>query len=120
MIFVQGGKLGFLGGEDKVDSELLDNGQANRLAGIQGIAEVDRLEYLVSCSIFIRPSLPRIEFAVLFGRIVLRFDELRAQQHHAVVVGGHQRGRQYPVKILKFASTTVQLLYSSQCTLLER
>ena len=71
MVFVQGGKLGFLGGEDEVGTMLLDNGLANRLAGVQGIAEIDRPEGLVSGRIAIQPSFQRVEFAVLLGCIVL-------------------------------------------------
>lgn len=56
----------------RIVAMLLDNGLVNRLAGVQGVAEVDRPECLVSCNVFIQLSLPRIEFAILFARIVLR------------------------------------------------
>ena len=104
MVFVQGGKFGFLGGEDEVGTMLLDNGLANRLAGVQGIAEIYRPEGLVSGRIVIQPSFQCAEFAVLLGGIVLRLNELRPQRHHAVVTGGHQRGRKDSMKILNLAS----------------
>ena len=94
----------FFGSEDEVGTVLLDNGLANRLAGVQGVAEVYRLVGLVSGRIAIQPSFQRVEFAVLLGCMVLRPNELRPQRHHAVVVGGHQRGRKYCVKILNLAS----------------
>ena len=106
MVFVQSGKLGFLGGEDEVCTMLLDNGLANRLAGVQGVAEIDRPEGLVFGRIAIQPSFQRVEFAVLLGCIVLWLNELRPQRHHAVVAGVHQRGRKYCVKILNLASAT--------------
>ena len=71
MVFVQGGKPGFLGGGDGVGTLLLDDGLANRLAGVQDIAEMDRSEVLVSGRIVIQPSFQRAEFAVLPGCIVL-------------------------------------------------
>ena len=72
---------------------------ADRLAGEQVIAEIDRLQPGIAPAMALQPAPDRPAFTVLLLVTVLRHDEFRLQRHHPVVVGRHDRRRHQRVEV---------------------
>ena len=79
---------------------------AERLAGEQIVAEVDRIERRVALAVRGEPALGCSVLTVLLLRAVLRDDELRFQWDNLVVSGCHQRRRQHGMIIFPAAFTS--------------
>jgi len=79
---------------------------AERLAGEQVVAEIDRTERSVAPPVRGQPALGGGVLAILLLRPVLRGDEFRLQRDHFVMPRRHQRGGEHAVEIfgLAFAS----------------
>ena len=73
---------------------------AHRLAGVEVVAEVDRVEAGVAAGVPVEPAPGRPALAVLLGVAVLRHDEFRLERHDALVAGRHQGGGQQGVEVL--------------------
>ena len=73
---------------------------ADRLAGEQVVAQIDRLQPGVAPAMALQPAPDRPAFAVLLLVAVLGHDEFRLQRHHPVVVGRHDRRRHHRVEVL--------------------
>ena len=58
------------------------------VAGIEIVAEIDRLEPRASRSVPLQPAPRRPALAILLGRPVLWGDELRRERHHPVMAWG--------------------------------
>src|SRR5271157_5296482 len=91
-----------LADEDEMPARV-QHGLAERLAGKQIVAEIDRVECRVALTVGGQPALGRHVLTILLRRPVLRDDEFRLQRDDLVVPGCHQRGRQHAVVIFRLA-----------------
>jgi len=76
---------------------------ADRLAGEQIIAEIDRPQATDGWAVGDQPTLGRRMLAVLLVGTVLRDDKLRRQGQNAGMTGRHQSGTEKAVEILHLA-----------------
>ncbi len=67
---------------------------AQRLIGIEIIAEIDRIEPLDALAMGDEPAARGAAFAILFVVAVLRLHELRSQGQRPVMAGRHDAGGQ--------------------------
>ena len=72
-----------LAGEQEVPA-LLKHRLAHRLAGMEIVAEVDRVQSFVAGAVPLEPAPHGAALAVLLVVTVLRHDEFRLQRHHPV------------------------------------
>lgn len=91
-----------LADEEKVPAHV-QHRLAERLAGEQVIAEINRIEGGVAPSMRGQPALGRHGLAILLLGPVLRDDEFRLQRDDFVMSGRHQRGGQHGVEIFGLA-----------------
>src|SRR5215207_9317916 len=71
-----------------------------RLAGIEVVAKIDRLEPGVGRAVLGQPAPRRPALAILFVVAVLRHHELRLKRHHLAVAGRDKRGTEQGVEVL--------------------
>ncbi len=91
-----------LADKDEVAARSLHGG-ADRLAGEQIIAEIDRPQATDGRAVGDQPTLGRGMLAVLLVGTVLRDDKLRRQGQNAGMTGRHQSGTEKAVEILHLA-----------------
>ena len=71
-----------------------------RLAGIEVVAKIDRLEPGVGRAVLGQPAPRRPALAILLVVAVLRHHKLRLKRHHLAVAGRHKRGTEQGVEVL--------------------
>lgn len=81
-----------------------EHGLADRLAGVEIIAEIDGVEVRETCPMGGKPAPAGAAFAILLFAPVLRGDKLRLQRHGAVVTGGNDRGLDHAVEVFALAA----------------
>src|SRR5690242_3512926 len=91
-----------LADEEKVPADI-EHRLAERLAGEQVVAEINRIEGGVAPSMRGQPALRRHGLAILLLGPVLRDDEFWFQRDDLVMARRHQRGSQHAVVVLNLA-----------------
>ncbi len=79
----------------------LARGLANRLFGIEIVAEIDGLEGRVVLAMQAKPAAAGPAFTVLFFVSVLGLDEGGLQRHRAIVAGRDDRGLNHRMEIIR-------------------
>jgi hypothetical protein len=101
---------GRMGGRLADEQEMAARGQhglADRLAGVEVVAEIDGIEPCIMGAMGRKRAPRRHAFAVLLVMAVLRHNEFGRKRHHPVVTRRHQRCRHHGVEIFDFAGAAL-------------